>query len=283
MPQAFDSDLVIARRKHTSRILASPLPPVPRPKLRDGNFVAVEYTSPAGKLAAYVTPSPNDSGRHPAIVWITGGDCNSVDDSSLQKGEPRSDQSASAYREAGIVMMFPSLRGGNVSRGYREGFYGEVDDILAAARRLAELHYVDPARIYLGGHSTGGTMVLLVAECSIGFRAVFSFGPVDEPRYGRIYSPFDESNADDLKLRAPIRWLDAIRTPTFVFEGGRDGNLEGLVKMQVANRNPLVKFFPLMQHDHFSGLDPVNRAAAAKILRDDGPKCNIYFDKADLR
>ena len=38
-------------------------------------------------------------------------------------------------------------------------------------RFLAAQPYVDPARIYLGGHSTGGTLALLVAECSETFRA----------------------------------------------------------------------------------------------------------------
>ena len=60
--------------------------------------------------------------------------------------------------------MFPSLRGGNDNPGRREGFFGEVDDILAATDYLARQPHVDPKRIYLGGHSTGGTMVMLVAE-----------------------------------------------------------------------------------------------------------------------
>ena len=63
-------------------------------------------------------------------------------------------------------MMFPSLRGGNDNPGNKEGFLGEVDDVLAAADFLSKQEFVDPNRIYLGGHSTGGTLVLLVAACS---------------------------------------------------------------------------------------------------------------------
>ena len=33
-------------------------------------------------------------------------------------------------------MMFPSLRGGNNNPGSKEGFFGEVDDVLAAADLL---------------------------------------------------------------------------------------------------------------------------------------------------
>ena len=44
-------------------------------------------------------------------------------------------------------MMFPTLRGGNTDiRGRKEFFYGEVDDVHAAANHLARLPYVDPAR-----------------------------------------------------------------------------------------------------------------------------------------
>jgi dienelactone hydrolase len=79
-------------------------------------------------------------------------------------------------------MMFPSLRGGNQNPGQKEGFLGEVDDVLAAADFLVREDYVDPARIYLGGHSTGGTPVMLVAESTPRFRAVLSFGPVNDVR-----------------------------------------------------------------------------------------------------
>jgi dipeptidyl aminopeptidase/acylaminoacyl peptidase len=61
-------------------------------------------------------------------------------------------------------MMFPSLRGGNDNPGRHGGFYGEVDDVLAAHDYLSRQPYVDPKRIYPGGHSTGGTLALLTAE-----------------------------------------------------------------------------------------------------------------------
>src|SRR5215831_21087993 len=104
--------------------------PVPEPP--KGVFDLVHYQSPAGKLAAYLTPDPKDGKKHPAIVWITGGDCNTIGE-VWEEAPPENDQTASAYRKAGIVMMFPSLRGGNDNPGLKEGFFGEVDDVLAAA------------------------------------------------------------------------------------------------------------------------------------------------------
>jgi acetyl esterase/lipase len=243
----------------------------------------VRYDSPVGKLGAYLTPAPKDGKKHPAIIWITGGDCNSIDQGCWKEGPPANDQSASAFRKAGIVLMFPSLRGGNDNPGDKEGFLGEVDDVLAAREYLAGQPFVDPERIYLGGHSTGGTLVLLVAECSDRFRAVFSFGPANEVAgYGPEYLPFDTSNPRELELRSPGRWLGSIRSPVFVFEGMVQGNLDSLQAMARASTNPKARFLPVQGANHFSLLAPVTRLIAEKILRDDGAETRLAFTEAEV-
>lgn len=255
--------------------------PVPDPPARV--FRKVKYDAPPGKLAAYLTPDPMDGKKHPAIVWITGGDCNSIDDGCWTEGPPNNDQSASAFRKAGLVMMFPSLRGGNDNPGTKEGFLGEVDDVLAAGEFLAKQEYVDPRRIYLGGHSTGGTLVLLVAECSNRFRAVFSFGPVDDVAgYGPQFLPFDTRNHREIELRSPGRWLQGIKSPVFVFEGTAQGNLESLQAMAKASTNPKVHFYPVRGADHFSVLARTTRLIAQKIEADTGDQCNIAFTEAEV-
>lgn len=252
--------------------------PEPPPKV----FRTVRYESPAGQLAAYLTPDPRDGKKHPAVVWITGGDCNTIGD-VWSPAQPRNDQTAAAYRQAGLVMMFPSLRGGNDNPGVREGFFGEVDDVIAAADFLAKQEYVDPTRIYLGGHSTGGTLVLLVAECSDRFRAVFSFGPVEDVRgYGREFVPFSTADPREAELRAPGRWLGSVKSPTFVFEGTVDGNLDSLETMARASTNPQVHFLRARGATHFSLLAPTNRLIAARVLKDDGPTCNLTFTEEEV-
>lgn len=253
--------------------------PAPPPAL----FGAVRYQSPAGQLAAYLSPDPRDGAKRPAIIWITGGDCNSIGD-VWSPAPLANDQTASAFRQAGIVMMFPSLRGGNDNPGVKEGFLGEVDDVIAAARFLAMQPYVDGKRIYLGGHSTGGTLVLLVAEFPNPFRAIFSFGPVDDVSgYGPAYTPFDTSNPREIEVRSPGRWLASIKTPTFVFEGASGGNIESLQAMAASSKNPKVQFRPIEGGDHFNILAPTNRLIADKILRDTGPACSITFAPGEAR
>ncbi len=246
-------------------------------------FRTVRYDAPLGKMAAYLSPDPKDGKKHPAIIWITGGDCNTIYQGCWKEGPPQNDQSASAFRKAGILMMFPSLRGGNDNPGVREGFLGEVDDVLAAAAYLGKQEFVDPNRIYLGGHSTGGTLVLLAAESSDRFRAVFSFGPVDDVAgYPAEYQPFNVSDRQEVKLRSPLHWLASVRVPVFVFEGSARGNVHCLQTMARASTNPNVHFLPVRGADHFSLLAPTTRLIASKILRDDGARTNLTFTEEEV-
>lgn len=256
--------------------------PVPEPPA--DVFRVVEYVSPVGKLAAYVTLDPKDGTKHPAIIWITGGDCNTIGD--VWSDRPAdNDQSACAYRKAGIVMMFPSLRGGNQNPGFKEGFLGEIDDVLAAADFLAKQDFVDPKRIYLGGHSTGGTVAMLAAESSPRFRAVFSFGPVDTmSSYPPEILPFDPSpSLMESYYRSPTHWMNSIQSPLFVIEGNKDPieaiNVDG---MGALCKNPLGHFYLVENADHFTVLAPVNKLLAERIIQDNGPKLNIKITSEEL-
>ncbi len=275
--------LAEARQGFTTHLLRSQKADEPVPHPPANLFRLVKFDAPVGKLAAYLTPDPGDGARHPAIIWITGGDCNTIG-SVWDPAPSTNDQTASAYRKAGMVMMFPSLRGGNRNPGVREGFFGEVNDVLAAADFLAQQEYVDPARIYLGGHSTGGTLVLLVAEYSDRFRATFSFGPVDDVTgYGPDSIPFNVADSQECNLRAPIRWLHSIKKPVFVLEGVEEpANLDALNAMARATNNPLVQFFPVKGANHFSILARTNQLLAQKILADTGPEPNLSLNRAEL-
>jgi dipeptidyl aminopeptidase/acylaminoacyl peptidase len=270
-----------------------PREPVAPPPPQD--FRVVKYDASVGQLEAYLSPNPRNSKKNPAIIWITGGDCNSIGD-VWSPAPAKNDQTASAYRLAGIVMMFPSLRGGNQNPGSREGYLGEIDDVLAAHEYLAKhlyiekeadrekQAYVDPDRIYLGGHSTGGTLVFQVAASTDKFRAVFSFGPAaDVATYPADFTPFDRTNRREIDLRSPIHWTHAVRSPLFVFEGTQRGNIDALKALERASKNPLIHFYPVPGKDHFSVLAPLNQMLAQKILRDEGQKTNITITDADLQ
>ena len=246
-------------------------------------FLTVKYPAANGQLAAYLTPDPVDGKKYPAIIWITGGDCNSIGD--VWSVAPRdNDQTAAAYRQARIVMMFPSLRGGNNNPGVKEGFLGEVDDVLAAAKYLQKQPYVDPKRVYLGGHSTGGTLALLVSECSSLFRAVFAFGPVgDVAGYGSAHGfvPVDLRNRQEVRLRSPGYWLPSIQSPTWVLEG-TEGNIDPLRAMARTSTNAKVRFVEIKGANHFAVLAPINEFIARQILQDTGAECSITLSTGEV-
>jgi len=264
-----EGTLVAARAKFRTTIIGAQQPGPP-PDAPPAELRLIKYDAPPGKLAAYLTPDPGDNRKHPAIVWIAGGDTNSIGD-VWSPADPSNDQTARQYRDAGIVTMYPSQRGGNDNPGRREGFDGEVEDVLAAAKFLSQQAYVDPKQIYLGGHSTGGTLVLLVAAAAPKdlFRAVIAFGPVhDASDYGipNQFCPFDMTNRTELELRAPRRWNDTIATPTFVLEGTGRGNIESLRLMKTASKNPMLTFIEVPGQSHFSVLSRINRFIASHIV-----------------
>ncbi|MDB6129436.1 MAG: Peptidase [Verrucomicrobiales bacterium] len=275
--------LTDARRNFKTVLVARPAPrdPVDRPPI--GSFNLINYKAPGGNYPAYVSPNPGDGKKHPAILWIAGGDCNSI--GNVWSAAPRNnDQTAAAYRKAGIIMMFPSLRGGNLNPGAKEGFFGEVDDVLAASVYLEKLSYVDTNHIYLGGHSTGGTLALLVSECSDRFRTVFSFGPVDDVTgYGpdSSFLPFKVTDKKETFLRSPGYWLDSIKSPVWVFEGS-SGNTECLRTMAKTSKNAQIHFIEVPGATHFTILAPLNELIARKILQDSANTNNISFTKEEV-
>ena len=123
-------------------------------------------------------------------------------------------------------MMFPSLRGGNDNPGYKEGFFGEVDDVLAAAEFLArqtvrrsEAHLPGRAQHRRHAGAAGGRVAPTGSAPSSP-----SARSTTWPGYRREYMPFDTANPREVELRSPGRWLHSIKCPTFVFEGNEDGN-----------------------------------------------------------
>ncbi len=271
-PKTTSVSLENARKAFKTKISYSiPSESVPIPP--SSIFQLVTYPSEVGSLSAYISPDPRDGKRYPAIIWITGGDCNSIGD-VWSPSSPDNDQTAKAYRDVGIVMMFPSLRGGNENPGEHEAFYGEVDDVLAAFDYLSKQAYVLPDRIYLGGHSTGATLVLLTAEFRNPFRAVFAFGPVGvitSYGYSSDLFPIDFSQYDkqELQLRSPGYWLQSAQGSVYVIEGlNPPSNIKSLSMMQQSSANSALHFISVPGADHFSVLAPSNAVIASKIIKD---------------
>ena len=226
----------------------------------------VKYKTELGEMSAYLTVPPKKKKKSPAIIWITGGfPAGGIGDSAWKPRPKTNDQSAKIYRESGIVMMYPAFRGNAGNPGFQEGFYGEVNDVLSALEYLKKLDYVDNSNIYLGGHSTGGTLALLVAAATDEFKAIFAFGPVAAPiQYGErraIHNPDDKKESE---LRSPVLFMDYIKNDTYIIEGSA-GNIEALWLLKKYCNKPNVRFVEVNNADHFDVLYPTNKYIAKKI------------------
>jgi len=259
-------------------------PDGPAPTPPPTAFSRIRYKSDVGDLVAYITPDPGDGQRHPAVLWAHGG-FGGIDSTFWKPALWDNDQSARAFRDAGIVLMCPSWRGENDNPGMFELFYGEVDDLLAAREHLASLPYVDADRIYIAGHSTGGTLALLAVTATDKFRAAFSFGGApdlekvvsDGQGYGN--TPFDYKAQEEIYVRSAINFARAIRTPTFYFEGASSGYVDDarlMAKLATAEGNQFTAYI-VEGGNHFNILQPVTRMLAGAIERDTGDQCNINF------
>ncbi|GAB5495010.1 MAG: hypothetical protein Phyf2KO_00900 [Phycisphaerales bacterium] len=176
-------------------------------------------------------------------------------------------------------MLVPTVRGTADNPGKQEAFLGEVSDVLAAAEYLRSLQYVDPDRIILAGHSTGGTLALLVAESTDQFCAVVSFGPVARVTdYGGQTWPFDSSDPEEVRLRSPLYFMESIVTPTLIVEGER-ANVEDLVLLDESTDNPNIQFALLADEDHFTPLSPVNRWIARQVRRSGDQELRLDADE----
>jgi dipeptidyl aminopeptidase/acylaminoacyl peptidase len=124
-------------------------------------------------------------------------------------------------------------------RAYRErldGAWGVVDveDVIAAARSLAEAGRVDPARIAIHGGSAGGFTVLAALAQSDVFAAGASFyGVADLEALARDTHKFESRYLDGLigpwpeakavyDARSPINQLERFTAPLLILQGADD-------------------------------------------------------------
>ncbi|CAI9398014.1 MULTISPECIES: alpha/beta hydrolase family protein [Citrobacter] len=252
-------------------------------------YVLTHYPTKSGNMSAYVTPDPKDGKQHPAVIWVHGG-YGGLSDSDYfwEPQERNNDQSGSAFRKAGLVEMVPSFRGEDHNPGSYEMFYGELDDIEAAYDWLAKQSWVDPERIYLAGHSTGGTRVLLSSEYGNKFRAYFSLGAIPDLKArvegGKMMVPVPFEQTDqEYRLRSPATFITSIKKPTWYFEGEESywSAFDNIAKLARKDNIP-IEIHKIPQADHFNIIAPVTEMIAQKILQDTGKDCNISFSEDDI-
>jgi acetyl esterase/lipase len=279
-------DLATARMGFVTELKSPVQPPVedgPPDQPPADVFKLIHFPAPPGPLAAYLRIPPGPAQKHPAVLWCHGG-FGGIDGYYAMLQPAANDQTPKACVDAGFVVLLPSWRGTNNNPGKAEMFYGEVDDAMAAVDYLASLPEVDASRIYVIGHSTGGTLALLTAEMApVGkIRAAFSFGGAPDMRRflrgdNAALAPFDISNPQEMRLRSATDFITTLRTPTWYFEGSQSAHAGPATIMAGKAIAAGVPFHACIIDGgtHFNILRPITHLVAEKVLADNGPVCNI--------
>jgi acetyl esterase/lipase len=221
-------DYVEARKKFkTTLVRQQPAPQRWEPVRSPAGVTELEYASGDLRLKAWVSAPPTDKGKKPAVLFLHGGFA--FDRSDWDQAQP--------FRDAGYVVMIPILRGENGHPGSYSMFYNELDDVLAATEALGKLPYVDAERMYVAGHSVGGTLALLAAMASPRFRAAASFsGSPDQYMWSvgqKELIPFDQGGTigfedrtpaaqKEFQMRSPLAFPSSFKCPVRLYFGNQE-------------------------------------------------------------
>ena len=213
----------------------------------------------------YIPNGLKKNGKNPAIVWPHGGP------------EHQEMHNFSRYIQvmtnSGYIVIAPNFRG---STGYGKTFQkkiyrdwggAEFQDVLGSVDYLKKSGYADPGRIAVVGGSFGGFMCLtcITKAPEIWKCAVDIFGPSDlftflesVPEHwkkgtnelvGNI-----ETDAEMLKERSPINFVDKIKCPLLVVQGKHDPRVVEAESEQIVNKlkeqNKPVEYILLEDEGH---------------------------------
>lgn len=172
----------------------------------------ITYTSGTLTLRAWVSVS-STSNAASAVLFLHGGFAFAKDDWDMVQ----------PYRDAGFVVLMPMLRGENGAPGSYSLFFHEVDDVLAAADALGATPNVRADRLFIAGHSVGGTLTMLAAMYSGKFRAAASFGgSPDQLQWvagDPELVPFDFADLNEFRIRSPLAFPTSFQCPTRLYHG----------------------------------------------------------------
>ncbi len=185
------------------------------------------YTSGDLRLRAWSGKPKLHEGKLPAIVFLHDGFVFLPDDW----------KSCQIFLDAGFFVMCPTYRGENGNPGHFEMFWGEVDDIRAAVKYLAEKESrVDPERIYVFGHGTGGNLAALVSmyddqeiQLTASCGGLYPYTIFSK---WRQHLPFDGRNPRERQLRTLAGNTEWLKHPHFAYMGDQDELIESIPTFQ---------------------------------------------------
>lgn len=221
-PRLITRDYAKVRNRFRTKLLQKgPAPDKYEPLDAPANADRIFYRSGYGgelELTAWVSKYKRGHKSRPGVLFLHGGNAMGLGHWNLM----------GPYVDAGFVVLMPSLRGENGQSGNFSGFYDEVDDVLSAADRLAHLPGVDANRLFIAGHSIGGTLTMLASMSTHKFRAAAPIsGNPDSFRFFNRYPQdirFDDSNPHEFEVRTALCYAQSFKCPVRIVHGTEEEN-----------------------------------------------------------
>jgi acyl transferase domain-containing protein/dienelactone hydrolase len=208
------------------------------PLLSLDNIVAHELISSDGLTIYGHLSMPAGAGPHPAVMVCTSGFGGALD----EEGRYARISEHAPLLGAGFAVFTVDQRG---APGHGAGYGAlvemggrDVDDVIAAARYLAEMPEIDAAQLSIVGTSRGGysALLALAREPSLWHRAVIIMGLYDPlagidaalAGPGMQLPPYATTGPGNLRScladpkRQPLHVLDAVTTPLLLIHGDTD-------------------------------------------------------------
>ncbi len=109
--------------------------------------------------------------------------------------------------------------------------------MLAAADVLRAQPGVDPARLFLAGHSVGGTLTLLAAMSTHRFRAAAAFSGNPDARAFFHRFPedirFDAEDPREFDMRSAVCFAESFKCPLLLLHGSAEHGSDAAVRLTV--------------------------------------------------
>jgi len=247
----------------------------------------ISFPSAHGRIAHALFYAPRngdfdapDGARPPLIVQAHGGPTGAASGSlSL---------SIQYWTSRGFAVVDVDYGGSSgYGRAYRkllDGQWGivDVEDVIAAARFLADEGRVDPKRIAIHGGSAGGFTVLAALSQSDVFAAGGDFyGVADLEALARDTHKFESRYLDGLigpwpeakavyDARSPINHLDGFKAPLLILQGSEDPivppNQAHMIRAALSARGTPVAYIEFAGEGHgFRRAENIIRAKEAEL------------------
>jgi dipeptidyl aminopeptidase/acylaminoacyl peptidase len=176
---------------------------------------------PAGKVACVLTA--------PAGSRLVVGMDLSEDERQFHIPYVQAGMAVVAYSISGAADLSASLDAAvGPAEDFKHAHAGLTDEKAALDYALANVPEIDPSRIYAVGHSSAGTLSLLVAEFEPRIKACVAYAPSPDilaSQPAELIDPLDQridGFRDFLRSASPINHTEKLKCPVLVFHADDD-------------------------------------------------------------